>query len=91
MVKTLTQLRKERDNLLKKRAKSQSNAKRTMAARRSLQNLSNRRAAERKAVSAEIRALKNPKSAAAKKKMGVALRRFGRNVVKSLDAASENR
>lgn len=79
MGKSLEQLKKERDALLKKNI-----------GRKSLENLSRKRALEKKQVEAEIRALKNPGSMQAKASLKNAGRILGGFIGKRARILSAN-
>ncbi len=75
MVKSLAQLKAERDRLVGKNTKGQ---------------LSRQKALERKKLEAEINALKNPRVAAAKKGFLSASKRFGASIKRNAGRISDN-
>jgi len=79
MVKSLEQLRKERDKLV-----------RISNARASQDNLSQSRRLEGKKLKAEISVLKNPRSTAAKKSLRSAGKRFGSFITKKAKILGQN-
>ena len=86
MVKTIEDLKKERDNLLRKKSRTA----RWSAAKKSLEKLGSAKRLEEKKLKAEIRALKNPGSAEARKKLRSAGSKFGAFVKRRAAIVSEN-
>ena len=84
--KSLEQLKKERDSLVKRQNKNLRKA----AAKKSLDDLSRARDLEEKRVKAEIFALKNPRSLKAKKSLKKASGKFGNFIKKRAAIMSEN-